>query len=315
MDTIRTFFSGHSIERCSQLRDDPTDLAHAYRHPETRFLPIWQSRCLVNEQRAVLLELHDLSAYTRGPEDAIFLGRLQRRFLFALALPDQPEPAELVGAEFMEMRGLLGQLDEEDAGLLAYARGMVNWQGTHAYCSICGSANLASDGGFVMQCTDGSCGHRSFPRLDPAIIVLVHDEKRCLLGRQPVWPEGRFSTIAGFVEPGESLEDAVRREVLEETNIGVGGCRYLASQPWPFPSALMIGFHAEATSQSIHLNDGELAEARWVPREQIVNGEILLPPSASVAYCLIEAWFDQWSGPRLGSINVQWTAPPRPDAQ
>ena len=302
METIRTFFSGNPIERCSKLRTDSDDLSKAYRDPDTRFLPVWQSRCLVTKQHAVLLGRHELAAYTHGPEDVIFLGRLGERFIFALALPDQAEPSTTEQAEFVEVRKLIGQLDETDAGLLAYARAMVNWQQNHAHCGVCGASNQAIEGGFIMQCEDTKCAQRFFPRLDPAIIVLVHDRERCLLGRQPSWPEDRFSTIAGFVEPGESLEDAVRREVAEETNINVGDCQYLASQPWPFPSALMIGFHAKANTHSIRLNDAELAEARWISHEQIVNREVLLPPSASVAYRLIEAWFNTSSDQSLGAL-------------
>ena len=134
--------------------------------------------------------------------------------------------------------------------------------------------------------------------------MLVHDNDRCLLGRQTQWPEHRFSTIAGFVEPGESLEDAIRREVHEETNIDVGRCEYRASQPWPFPSALMIGYHAEAMSRDIRLNDGELAEARWLSREDITAGAVILPPEFSVAYRLIESWFNLGGGPALADHDL-----------
>jgi NAD+ diphosphatase len=155
-----------------------------------------------------------------------------------------------------------------------------------------------------MACTDHKCAHRSFPRLDPAIIVLVHNNDLALLGRQAKWPEQRFSTIAGFVEPGESLEDAIRREVAEETNILVGETRYIASQPWPFPAALMIGFHAQGLSEDIELNDDELAEARWVSRQDIISGAVVLPPKISVAYHLIETWFDQHDGPTLAEFDL-----------
>jgi NAD+ diphosphatase len=192
--------------------------------------------------------------------------------------------------------------------LVAYAKAMVAWQHRHRYCGVCGKPNQAGDGGFVMQCCDHACGHRSFPRLDPAIIVLAKDNERCLLGRQASWPEDRFSTIAGFVEPGESFEDALRREVKEETNIEIGSSEYLGSQPWPFPAALMVGFHATATSHDIICNDHELAEAKWVTREDIASGDVILPPRVSIAYFLVATWFDQYDGPTLASLNLP--APP-----
>ena len=137
------------------------------------------------------------------------------------------------------------------------------------------------------------CGRVLFPRVDPAIIVLVSDGERCLLGRQASWPEARYSTIAGFVEPGESLEDAVRREVYEETNIHVGGVSYHSSQPWPFPSSLMLGFHAEATSSEIVLNDAELEDARWFTREDLASDFPKLPFRISIARRLVDHWIAQ----------------------
>ena len=159
-----------------------------------------------------------------------------------------------------------------------------------------------------MACSDESCAQRCFPRIDPAVIVLVHRGDQCLLGRQASWSEGRFSTIAGFVEPGETLEEAVIREVREETNVVVADAAYMASQPWPFPSALMLGFHAGAQSSDIRLNDGELIEARWLSRADIIAGRVLLPPPISIAFRLIESWFDQVPGPGLSSLAVDWTS-------
>lgn len=143
-------------------------------------------------------------------------------------------------------------------------------------------------GGNTRRCTSPDCNQVLFPRTDPAIIVLVTDDDHCLLGRQPSWPEGRYSTIAGFVEPGESLEDAVRREVYEETNIHVGDIRYHSSQPWPFPSSLMLGFIAQAVSEEIHLNDGELEDARWFSREELASGRVGLPFRISIARRLVD---------------------------
>jgi NAD+ diphosphatase len=166
-----------------------------------------------------------------------------------------------------------------------------------------------------MRCTNAACGEDWFPRIDPAIIVLVADAsgERALLGRQASWPQGRYSTIAGFVEPGESLEDAVAREVAEETGVDVAAVNYHSSQPWPFPSSLMVGFLATASEGTdISLNDGDLEDARWFTRAQIANGEVGLPPPTSISYRLIAEWYDRAGGRRLvDEPDVQSWLPPR----
>jgi NAD+ diphosphatase len=301
MPEIRTFFTGADLDRCSDLRRDADGLAAAWESASTRFLPVWEARCLVREARAARLTRSDLGARLPAAGRGIYLGRELAGHLFAIALEERKEPSDL--GRFAGLRELISDLPEPEAALLAYARAMVNWHRQHRHCGVCGASNEPHDGGFVLQCSAAPCRHRSFPRLDPAIIVLVHHGERCLLGRQPSWPDNRFSTIAGFVEPGESLEDAVRREVAEETNIRVADCRYLASQPWPFPAALMIGFHAQAQSEVIRLNDAELAEARWLTRAELAAGAVILPPRASVAWKLIEAWFDAAPGARLASLQ------------
>jgi NAD+ diphosphatase len=295
------FFSGDYIERNAALRRDRAGLAQAWEDPATRFLPLWEAQCLIRDGAAARLTRDELGGRLAPADRSIYLGMEQGRHLFAFAIEGHAEPPGL--GDFGGLRDLISKVPETDAGLLAYARGMVNWHRQHRHCGVCGSPLRMADAGFVLECTSVTCAHRSFPRLDPAIIVLVHRDRHCLLGRQPSWPSERFSTIAGFVEPGESLEDAVRREVAEETNIRVAHCVYLASQPWPFPSALMIGFHALATSDDIRLNDAELAEARWFTRDELSAGSVVLPPRASVAYRLIEAWFDAVPGPGLASLH------------
>jgi NAD+ diphosphatase len=169
----------------------------------------------------------------------------------------------------------------------------------------------AAQGGHVMQCA--ACGHQQFPRLDPAVIVLVTDGERALLGRQPAWPPGRYSTVAGFVEPGESLEDAVAREVREETGVIVDAVEYHSSQPWPFPSSLMLGFTAHASRTDIDLSDQELEDARWFTRAQIAAGEIALPTTHSISFRLIEDWYDSGaSTPLRAEPGVRmWQLPRR----
>jgi len=233
----------------------------------------------------------------------VFLGRRAGQALFAIGVQGDTPPALLPGSGFRGLREIVGEVSEADAALLAYARAMILWQERHRYCGVCGAPNRAQEGGFVMACTSLACDHKSFPRIDPAVIVLVHREDRCLLGRQAAWPEGRFSTIAGFVEPGEALEDAVVREVHEETNIQVGECAYIGSQPWPFPAAMMLGFHAAGLTDAIRFNDGELVEARWLTRDEIRGGAIGLPPRESIAFRLIEAWFDAEGGTPLASLG------------
>ncbi len=304
MDSI--VFSGHYIERRSELRAQPAALDEALAKSSTRIVPVLGDRCLIDNERLAMLSRVDVAELVADPQRRTFLGIVDDAHLFGVAVDDIER---LEGdVEFISLREASGRLPANDSALAAYARAMVAWQERHRHCGVCGSGNRLLDAGFVMECSDPICRHRSFPRLDPAIIVLVGDGDRCLLGRQATWPNERFSTIAGFVEPGESLEDALRREVHEETNIEVDACRYLGSQPWPFPAAIMIGFHATATSTHIVCNDGELAEARWVSREDIADQTIILPPTISIAYRLIEAWFDSHEGPPLASLGLP--APP-----
>lgn len=298
------FFSGNYIDRCGDLRNDSRALEAALANPGTRFLPVCRERCVIRGNSAALFTINDIQNYLQNPRDAIFLGKLGDAFLFAIGIEEQDDPDLGDGFVLAGLRELTARVPEPDAALLAYAKAMVGWQQSHRHCGRCGSACNPGEGGFVMVCTASGCGLRSFPRLDPAIIVLVHDGHRCLLGRQRRWPDDRFSTIAGFVEPGESLEDGVRREVYEETNIRAGRCRYLASQPWPFPAALMIGFLAEGLTREIRLNDGELVEARWLTRDEIVAGAVTLPPKISIAYRLLETWFDEGSETRLERFGL-----------
>jgi NAD+ diphosphatase len=176
---------------------------------------------------------------------------------------------------------------------------MIAWRGRHRFCGSCGATTLPAKGGHVLICTNPECRHEQFPRIDPAIIVLVSDGDRALLGRQAAWPAGRYSTIAGFVEPGESLEDAVAREVYEETGIEVDQIEYHSSQPWPFPSSLMLGFTAHALTTEIKKRDDELEDAQWFTRTDLANGRPIVPPNVSISFRLIENWFDAGGGPRL----------------
>jgi NAD+ diphosphatase len=194
-----------------------------------------------------------------------------------------------LGARPVTIRDVGATLSDRDAGLYVAAVALANWHGTHRCCPRCGAPTESASGGWVRSCTADGSEH--FPRTDPAVIVLIHDGgDRCLLGRQPSWPRGRYSTLAGFVEPGESLEQAVVREVREESAVTVGDIVYRGSQPWPFPASLMLGFEARAVSGEAAVGDDELEDVRWFSRDDLRRGDPPLPPSASIAHWLVQNW-------------------------
>ncbi len=222
---------------------------------------------------------------------------------FAVALTGDPDDLDLdvlldstptVKVGWAGLREVGGTLPDRDAGVVVHAVALVNWHAAHPHCARCGALTRPTDGGHVRRCPE--CETQHFPRTDPAIIVLVTDaDDRCLLGRQGSWPAGRFSTLAGFVEPGEPLEHAVAREVHEETGIEVVDAEYAGSQPWPFPSSLMLGFFARAISTRIKVDEEEIVEARWLSRADlkaaVESGDLLLPSEVSIARRLIEEWY------------------------
>ncbi len=201
--------------------------------------------------------------------------------------------------EWGKFRPLLrygAKLPYHHTGLLAFAKAMAHWHLNHLCCSKCGRPTVNHKGGFSRKCVNESCGKSHFPRTDPAMIVSVFHKDRILLARKSEWPELRFSILAGFVEPSETLEETVVREVWEETAIEVEKVQYITSQPWPFPSSLMLGFTAYAKNEDIALQDGELEQALWLSREELAShlasGKLLLPMTTSVSYYLIERWFN-----------------------
>lgn len=203
----------------------------------------------------------------------------------------------------VSLRVLGPTIAADEASLAVHAVGLARWHQTHRYCARCGALTEPAQAGHTRICP--SCGTEHFPRTDPAVIMLVTDgDDRALLGRQPSWPENRFSTLAGFVEPGETLDDAVRREVMEEAGIEVGAVEYAGSQPWPFPSSLMLGFFGTAISDVIKVDAHEIAEAKWFSRQDITDltaaGQLLLPPKVSISRWLVERWHG-------GKITGRWT--------
>ncbi|HXQ31975.1 MAG TPA: NAD(+) diphosphatase [Steroidobacteraceae bacterium] len=293
-------FAGPYVDRASALRKDAAWLDTALGAADSRFVPVWRTQNLIDRgptPAAVLLPRAALRALDAS--EAILLGRFRGAAAFAVELMAQAPAVPGLDAEFTDLRLAGGLLPPDEAGLLAYARAMVWWRHRHRNCGVCGAPTVASEAGHVMTCTRADCATEFFPRIDPAIIVLVTDGERALLGRQASWPTGRYSTIAGFVEPGESLEDAVVREVREETAVEVIDLEYQSSQPWPFPSSLMVGFVARARDTSVACPDGELEDARWFTRAELATGTPKLPPPQSISFRLIADWYEGGTGRRL----------------
>lgn len=226
----------------------------------------------------------------------IFLGT-KDDIRYAAVMVDRV-PREL---EPVSLRVLGPTIAPDEASLGVHAVGIARWHQHHKFCANCGQPSDIAEAGHVRICP--ACGTHHFPRTDPAVIMLITDgDDRALLGRGPQWPEGRFSTLAGFVEPGESLDDAVRREVLEEVGIQVGEVSYAGSQPWPFPSSLMLGFFGQALTSEITIDENEIAEARWFTRDEVTEmtaaSDLLLPPNVSISRWLLQKWHQ---GPLTGS--------------
>jgi NAD+ diphosphatase len=296
MDPARpNFFSGPYIDRCAEAREETGWREAALADPATLYLLAKGTTQLVRskaEPRIEFVHGDHPAVQSADARQFVLLGWLQKiRCVLVELEPDRaitlPE-----GVSFEELRPLSPLLRGDEAGLLAYVRALSVWRSRHKFCGVCGHPTVPERAGHMFRCTNPVCKHDFFPRIDPAIIVLVTDGERALLGRQASWPANRYSTIAGFVEPGESLEDAVAREVMEETAIPVTSARYDSSQPWPFPSSLMLGFHATAAPGSPVKIGQELEDAAWFTREQINSGAILVPPSHAISYRLIAAWLE-----------------------
>ncbi|NUU21472.1 MAG: NAD(+) diphosphatase [Streptomycetaceae bacterium] len=286
--------AGH--DRAAEHRLDEAWLAAAWEAAGSRVLVIQQGKVHWTDGAA---DGSDPALVLHAPAD---VPDGERYFLgvdpdgvayFAVAAEALPEGVDAQVGHLYTLGSVLG---ERDAGLLVHAFGLENWHRTHKFCARCGQPTEAVAAGHVRKCD--ACGAEHFPRTDPAVIMLVVDPlDRALLGRQPSWPEKRFSTLAGFVEPGESLRQAVAREVAEEVGARVADVTYIDSQPWPFPSSLMLGFHATAVDDRIDVDGNEIAEARWFTREElraaVDAGEILLPGTISISRHLIELWYGE----------------------
>lgn len=281
------------LDRAAELRTKPDAIEALRERDDALFTFTWRSRNLVSRDqppRPVLLDRAESAALSLRATETVFLGMLGGAPCFALSLPGDDASAALAGehGDFNDLRMIGAFVPEAEARFLAYARGVLYWHRHNRHCGKCGATTQSGEGGHVRVCS--ACEKRHFPRSDPAIMALIQRGDRVLLARQPKWPKAMYSVLAGFVEPGESVEEAVVREVREEVGLEVEGIRYVRSQPWPFPASLMIGYAMRSESGDIALGDDELEEARWVTREEITDqgSDVYVPPPFSLAGQLIE---------------------------
>ncbi len=307
-------FAGNPLDRAANTRREPEELERLIDLPECRFLPLWNLQALVTSgdaPRLVWQPMEDLTSFAGKDPDLVFLGLQEEDSgegapRFAAGHIGEEDPAAsgaLAGRGiFEEVRPLASRLSAHEAAILAQARALVDWHDRHGFCAICGAPTKLSEAGYQRACQSEACKALHFPRTDPVVIMLITRGERCLLGRNSRFPtRKRYSALAGFVEPGESLEEAVRREVFEEAGIVVGRVSYHSSQPWPFPSSLMIGCVGEAESEEITVDPTELQDALWLTREDLrscfensnhlsADGHLEIPTSDAIAHHLIKTW-------------------------
>jgi NAD+ diphosphatase len=293
------FFAGPYIDRRSEAREDASALEAIRADPTTRYVFSVGGQQLLhavegaNSARVAFLSGEDPLVRGADARDLVLLGQFRDAWCILIDLPADAPVTLPAATELAELRPLAALLPAPESALLAYARGLSVWRSRQRFCGLCGNPTHPIRGGHVLRCSNPQTPHEFFPRIDPAIIVLVSTPDRALLGRQASWPPGRYSTIAGFVEPGESLEDAVAREVREETGVEVDEVHYQSSQPWPFPASLMLGFRATAGAQQQIRRGSELEDVQWFSRSDLLSGRVLLPPPQAIARRLIGSWLDE----------------------
>jgi NAD+ diphosphatase len=295
-------FSGNPLDRASERRADPAWIAA--RRAEALFLPLWRLKVLLagpeGALRAARLRPERCETLAVADAPCVFLGLENGRPLFALDISLAAEDPALAGplaglGAFHDMRPAAFLLPETDTAILGQAKALIDWHQRHRFCPNCGTATNFADGGYRRICPH--CAAEHFPRTDPVVIMLPVDGDCCLVGHNKRFPGPLYSAFAGFVEPGETIEEAVKRELREEVNLAVGTVTYHASQPWPFPSALMIGCYAQARSRDFVTDGTEIEAARWMSRDEVrarladaIDDGIKLPVPIAIAHHLIKDW-------------------------
>jgi len=299
-------FAGNPLNRASEKRLETNWIESRLHDPSTLIFPMWRLEpfLLGPENSAPPIQLGllkpgltDVLAADGAP--CIFLGLDGDRAVFALDISAAENPAQkgpLAGLGFFRDARAAGQMVSiKEAAIIAQAKALIDWHQRHGFCPKCGAPTRVMDAGYRRLCD--KCNSEHFPRVDPVVIMLAIDGDACLVGRGKLFPQGMFSALAGFIEPGETIEEAVRRELMEEASVKVGEVSYWATQPWPFPSSLMIGCFAKATSREVKVDQSELAEVRWIERKvarELIEGKrvdgIMVPPPIAIAHHLIKAF-------------------------
>jgi len=309
-------FGGSNLDRAAELRNDPNVMAGFLADPNTRAVVLWRGKLLISgEENKSLVHMRlEEPMFKHALEAPIFLGRNEGQPLFAFDISKwEPEAQDLPDDGFLdqsvqhfpgcpedtvfrELRSVMTHLSARDAEVAATARSLFEWHKMHRFCSTCGHESDVAHQGWQRNCP--SCGRMHFPRTDPVVIMLITHGNKVLVGRGAGWPEGMYSLLAGFVEPGETPEAAVRREVFEEAGVPVGKVRYLGSQPWAFPSSLMLGFAGEALDTKISIDPNEIEEAFWLSREEMMSvfaeshPVMRRPRNGAIAHYILKNWLE-----------------------
>jgi len=298
-------FNANPFDRAGNCRRDPAWVEEQLKNPGSRFLPLYDLKALIGfEADGAELGWCPVEVVRPFIEDGacwVVLGTQEGVCHFAVDVSGRVNPRAMSferPVKFIDARSIASSLPVGHAGILAQARSMLDWHARHGFCAVCGAPSDMKEGGYSRACRDEACGATHFPRTDPVVIMLVLAADECLLGRSRNFPAGSYSALAGFVEPGECIEEAVRREIAEEAGVTVEAVRYVASQFWPFPSSLMIGCFAETTDSTVHVDGEELEDARWFSRvevgrmlsDDLPKDALRMPPAWSLAHQLARRW-------------------------
>ncbi|HEV2533035.1 NAD(+) diphosphatase [Phenylobacterium sp.] len=305
LDAFMNTFAGNPLDRASDKRPDAAWIAAQLASPEALAFPVWNGRPFVEPAKDGGVQIAYVPTrlaeqLSEGREHLLFLGLWKETAVFAVDLEGEANPAEgpLAGmGKFEDLRRIALQLPATEAAIIGTAKAMFEWRRRHRHCAVCGQPSQAIDGGWKRRCP--SCEAEHFPRTDPVVIMLPWHGERCMLGRQEAWPKGMFSALAGFLEPGESIEEACARELSEEAGLRTRKVRYHSTQPWPYPSSLMIGLIAEVEDDEGAPDQTELSEIRWITRDEarkLIKGELdgmAAPNPMAIAHQLLKAWAEE----------------------